>query len=62
MRQKVFGKIPGGERLLKMQQSPNYKNGSFQNLSHTPVMAEDSSFWKTLKSYLNKPKNTICKD
>jgi L-ascorbate metabolism protein UlaG (beta-lactamase superfamily) len=30
---------------------------AFSNLSATPVMAEDSSFWKTLKSYLNKPKN-----
>lgn len=56
--QKVFGKNPSGERLARIQQSPNYKNGSFNNLSHTPVMAEDSSFWKTLKSYLNKPKDT----
>ncbi|MEO5594982.1 MAG: MBL fold metallo-hydrolase [Chitinophagaceae bacterium] len=58
MLQRVFGKIPAGEKLLKIQQSPNYKNGAFQNLSPTPVMAEDSSFWKTLKSYLNKPGDT----
>ena len=58
MHQKVFGKKPSGERLARVQQSPHYKNGSFQNLSHTPVMAEDSSFWKTLKSYLQKPKDT----
>jgi L-ascorbate metabolism protein UlaG (beta-lactamase superfamily) len=58
MLQKVFGKIPDGKRLFKIQQSPNYKNGSFKNVSHTPVMAEDSSFWKTLRSYLNKPKDT----
>jgi L-ascorbate metabolism protein UlaG (beta-lactamase superfamily) len=58
MLQKAFGKIPEGERLKKLQQSPNYKNGSFHNISHTPVMAEDSSFWKTLKSYLNKPTDT----
>lgn len=55
---KVFGKRPAGKRLKKIQQSPNYKNGSFQNKSPTPVMAEDSSFWKTLRSYLNKPKDT----
>ncbi|MEO5681145.1 MAG: MBL fold metallo-hydrolase [Chitinophagaceae bacterium] len=58
MFQKVFGKKPTGERLQKIQQSPNYKNGAFQNTSLTPVMAEDSSFWKTLQSYLNKPRNT----
>ena len=58
MLQKVFGKIPAGKRLFEIQQSANYKNGSFKNIHHTPVMAEDSSFWKTLKSYVNKPKDT----
>lgn len=55
---KVFGKIPEGERLHEVEQSPNYKNGSFHNLTHTPVLAEDSSFWKTLKAYFNKPADT----
>ncbi len=58
MLKKAFGKIPAGERLQRIQQSPNYKNDSFQNLSHTPVLAEDSSYWKTLKAYFNKPKDT----
>lgn len=53
----VFGKTPSGERQEKLQQSANYKNGSFHNISHTPVMAENSSFWKTLKAYFNKPKD-----
>jgi L-ascorbate metabolism protein UlaG (beta-lactamase superfamily) len=57
MHQKIFGKIPAGDRLKRIQQSQHYRDGSFNNLSHTPVMAEDSSFWKTLKSYLNKPKD-----
>ncbi|MFT3935340.1 MAG: MBL fold metallo-hydrolase [Chitinophagaceae bacterium] len=55
---KVFGKNPSGEKLALISQSPNYKNGSFQNISPTPVMAEDSSFWKTLKAYTRKPKDT----
>lgn len=55
---KVFGKIPSGERFNRIQQSPNYRDGAFQNISPTPVMSEDTSFWKTLKSYLNKPKST----
>ncbi|MEP6749119.1 MAG: MBL fold metallo-hydrolase [Bacteroidota bacterium] len=58
MGQKVFGKIPQGDRLKRIENSPNYKNGSFQNTSPTPVMAEESSFWKTLKSYLNKAKDS----
>jgi L-ascorbate metabolism protein UlaG (beta-lactamase superfamily) len=53
----VFGKNPTGERLERIRQSPNYKNGSFQNISNTPVLAETSSFLKILKSYLNKPKH-----
>jgi L-ascorbate metabolism protein UlaG (beta-lactamase superfamily) len=54
----AFGKIPAGERLKRIQTSLNYKKGSFQNIHPTPVMAEDSSFWKTLKSYVNRPANT----
>jgi L-ascorbate metabolism protein UlaG (beta-lactamase superfamily) len=58
MGQKIFGKLPSGERLERIQQSPQYKDGAFSNFSPTPVMAEDSSFWKTLHSYLKKPKDT----
>ncbi|MEP7277294.1 MAG: MBL fold metallo-hydrolase [Bacteroidota bacterium] len=58
MFQKVFGRLPAGERLVKIQQSPHYKNGCFHNITATPVMAEDSSFWKTLRSYIKKPADT----
>ncbi len=40
MKKAVFGKAPAGARLAKMQQSPHFKNGSFQNLSPTPQLAE----------------------
>lgn len=52
----IYGKLPGGERLKKIKASPNYKNGSFQNLSKTNAMAEDASFIKTMKEFLKKPK------
>ena len=52
---KTFGKLPSGERLQRIQQSPNYKDGAFQNLSHTAVMREDASFWKVLKDFTQKP-------
>ncbi len=55
MQQPVFGADPSGERLARVQQSPNYKDGSFQNLSPTPVQSPEFSFWKLLGNYLNPP-------
>ncbi len=40
----------------KIQQSPNYKNGAFHNLSETPVMAGDSSWLKIIKESLTRPR------
>ncbi len=55
---KVFGKLPTGKRLQSIKQSPNYKDGAFQNISVTSVMAEDTNFRKILKDYYRKPKTT----
>jgi L-ascorbate metabolism protein UlaG (beta-lactamase superfamily) len=41
--QTSFGKPATGSRLIRIQQSPNFRDGSFQNLSFTPVFAEDAS-------------------
>jgi L-ascorbate metabolism protein UlaG (beta-lactamase superfamily) len=57
MFRKAFGKKPSGERLKGILKSPQYKNNAFHNISHTPVLAEDSSMLKTLRSYFNKPKD-----
>lgn len=58
MQQDKFGKSPSGERLEKMKQSPNFKNGKFQNLSTTPTLAEGHSWLKVLYlAYIkNKPR------
>ena len=53
---KTFGKLPRGNRLERIQQSPNYREGAFQNLSFTPAMREDASFCKMIKDFANKPK------
>lgn len=45
------------KRLNKIHQSPNYKDGSFQNLSHTVVMSNDVSFIGTMKDFFNRPKS-----
>lgn len=51
MQQAQFGKLPSGARLEKIKKSPNYKNGSFQNLSHTPDLTEGVSYWMVLKEF-----------
>ncbi len=53
----IYGKLPSGERLKRIKASPHYQNGSFQNLSKTNAMAEDASFFKTMREFLNKPKD-----
>lgn len=54
MQQKQFGADPKGARLARIEKSPNYKNGAFQNLSFTPVMAEGVSYWSILRQYFKK--------
>ena len=57
MAHRIFGKNPTGRRLQRIRRSPHYKDGAFVNLSPTAVMAEDASFWKTLREFVNKPKD-----
>ena len=60
-----FGKLPMGERFSKIQKSPNYRDGKFQNLSFTPDLAEGETMLKVIKKILfkkdkrNKPTNKI---
>ncbi|MBW2937647.1 MBL fold metallo-hydrolase [Aureisphaera sp. CAU 1614] len=53
-----FGKHPSGERLLRIEKSPNYKNESFQNLNETPMLTEGVGYGKVLYEFLfsSKPK------
>lgn len=55
MQQKTFGDIPSGTQLARIQQSSHYKNGTFENLSDTPMMAEEGSTVKMIAAYWNKP-------
>ena len=61
MQQPQFGKQPGAERLKRMSQSPHYKDGVFENLSHTPSLAEGVSYYTVIKDFIfgkskrNKP-------
>jgi L-ascorbate metabolism protein UlaG (beta-lactamase superfamily) len=50
----VFGQLPEGEDLARIQKSPHYKNGQFENQSFTPELKEGYNYWDILKAYLKK--------
>ncbi len=43
LNQPQFGKAPSGERLGKMEKSPQFKDGKFQNFNFTPTLTEGHS-------------------
>jgi len=49
LHQPQFGKISSGQRLERIKQSPNYKNGKFNNLSNTPDITEGVNYFTVLK-------------
>lgn len=65
MRHPKFGSLPKGERLSRIQNSSNFKNGQFQNQLSTPSLAEDVTVWKVIgdmftgRSKESKPKKPI---
>lgn len=60
-----FGKKPSGKWRELIENSPNFKDGQFQNLSPTPQLAEDTNMAKVLykfalqKNPRTKPKDKI---
>jgi L-ascorbate metabolism protein UlaG (beta-lactamase superfamily) len=54
LNQASFGKAPSGDRLKRIQQSPNHRDGSFQNQSFTPTFAEDVSKWEMISDGIFK--------
>lgn len=58
-----FGKHPSGDRLTKIEQSPNYVAGSFQNLNDTPMLTEGVGYGKVMYEFLfsAKPKEPSVK-
>ncbi|MCG6188373.1 MBL fold metallo-hydrolase [Maribellus maritimus] len=63
LRHPKFGKTPRGTRLEKVKSSPNYKDGSFQNLTITPQLAEEATFSKMFHDFFftknKRPKGRI---
>lgn len=51
IQQPKFGRYPGEGRLKKIKASANYKDGQFQNLSHTPALTEGASYSGVMKEF-----------
>lgn len=51
MKQAKFGKLPSGARLEIIKKSPNFKDGTFQNLSPTPSLQEGKSMWEVMYKF-----------
>lgn len=55
---KPFGSLPKNERLVRIKNSKNYKNGEFVNLSSTPAFAEGQNFFTVFYDFFFKKRNT----
>lgn len=52
MRGAQFGSMPSGDRLVRIEHSPNYRNGQFQNLSNTPSFTDGATFFSVTRDFL----------
>ena len=60
LNQPQFGSIAKGERRTLIENSPNFKNGQFQNLSPTTPLSEGTTMLGVLKEYMfSKDKRVI---
>ncbi|RXK48801.1 MBL fold metallo-hydrolase [Aquirufa rosea] len=63
LNKKVWGANPKGKRLQRIQNSPHYNNGEFQNLSYTPTFAEENnkigSMFRVMTSSNHRTKPSI---
>lgn len=55
---RVTGKLPSGTHAQRLKQSPNFKGTGFQNLSPTPMMSKDASYWKMTRDFFKKRPNS----
>ena len=52
---KRFGSKPEGDRLQRIKNSPNYRDGSFKNVEETSVNPNDVSMFTILKKMILRP-------
>lgn len=59
MNQSSFGRIPRGERLERIRQSPNYKDGEFKNLHETQLMTSGKGRFRSMWDFIFKKKEGL---
>lgn len=47
-----FGKLPTGAHLDRIKNSPNYRDGAFQNQSETPNLTDGANYAKVVKEFM----------
>ena len=52
LQQTSFGKAPSGTRLERIEKSPQYKDGAFQNQSPTPTFTGGGTFFSVMVDFL----------
>lgn len=55
MKQAAFGSEPGGDARVLLEKSPNYSDGSFQNIEPTVTLREGASYTKMFRDFLTPP-------
>ncbi len=57
----AFGRSPRGERLARIERSPNYRNGQFANQEPTSLMTTNKNRWQIIWDNLTqkKPGNLV---
>ena len=56
---RITGKLPMGKHKERLMKSPNYNGSGFKNISPTPMMAKDVSYWKMTKDFFKKNKDVL---
>ncbi|MCL8000758.1 hypothetical protein M8994_21450, partial [Brucella sp. 21LCYQ03] len=51
-KQDKIGYYAKGERLQRMEAAPNFKDGVFDNLEHTPSLAEGETMLTVMRKWL----------
>ncbi|MCC7183846.1 MAG: MBL fold metallo-hydrolase, partial [Rhodocyclaceae bacterium] len=54
-----FGRLPDGERLERIQRSPNFVDGEFRNLDTTELFTEPAARWKSLRDFFFESKESL---
>lgn len=62
LNQTSVGRLPTGERLKRVQASPNYKDGAFHNLTPTSDLTNGATYWTMLRDQFSNPNQRTSPD